>query len=195
MNKERREYFRIDDQVLLDYRPLPDQDVAAFRAMLAGDLPHRFMTASTFAATSRQIAHALQRIQSELPEVARCLQAIDQKLNTLAQLFVAEEAQGTLQDSRDVSLSAGGVAFRAADPVSAGALLELRLVLLPATIGILSAARVAYCEHAGDGDARYPWRIGASYEIIRESDRELLVRHVMARETRRLRETRGENSD
>ncbi len=190
MNKERREYFRIDDELLLNHRPLREHEIDAFRDLLSTDIPHRFMTASSFAATSRQIAHALLRIQSDLPEVARCLQAIDHKLNTLAQLFVAEDAENNMESTRDVNLSAGGIAFRAAHPVKPGDLLELRLVLLPAMIGILCAARVAYCERANDGNLQHPWRIGASYEIIREADRELLVRHVMARETQRLREKR-----
>lgn len=195
VNRERREYFRINDQLLLDHRLLAEDEVDALREVLGADLPHRFMTASSFAATSRQIAHSLHRIQSEMPEVARCLEAIDHKLNTLAQLFVAEEAQSTMTNAREVSLSAGGLAFRAAHPLRAGDLLEMRLVLLPTMIGILAAARVAYCERAGDTCTEFPWRIGASFEMIREADRELLVRHVMARETQQLRERRAERED
>jgi hypothetical protein len=151
------------------------------------------MTASSFAATSRQLAQNLYRIQHQLPEVARCLSVIDQKLNALAQLFVAEEAQRNMRSAHDVSLSAGGVAFRAGYPVKPGDLVELRLVLLPTMIGILAAARVAYCERVNDADLQYRWRIGVSYEIIREADRELLVRHVMARETEQLRRSRDES--
>lgn len=195
MSRERREYFRINDQLLLDHRPLHDDEIEAFRELINGDLPHRFMTASSFAATSRQIAHSLYRIQSDLPDVARCLQAIDHKLNVLAQLFVAEDAGSSMQDARDVSLSAGGIAFRSAHQLRPGDLLEMKLVLLPNMLGILAAARVAYCERAGEDDPHFPWRVGVSFEIMREADRELLVRHVMSRETQQLREQRTGQKD
>ncbi|HHO68245.1 MAG TPA: PilZ domain-containing protein [Gammaproteobacteria bacterium] len=195
MSEERREFFRIDDQIALEYRVIGEADVEAIRNKIEAAVPDKFMTASSFAATSRQIGHLLHRLQAQSPELVRCLQAIDQKLNTLAQLFVAEEMKLETQPTREVNISAGGLAFRSQQQIPVGELLEMRMVLLPSLMGILTVARVVKCEHVNDGQLQFPWRIAVTYEHIRESDRELLVRHIMARETELLRAQRSGGGD
>ena len=187
MNTERREFFRINDEVVLDYRIVNEAELPELRESIESQVSDRFTAASDFISSSRQIAHALHTAQNESPEIARCLQVLDNKLNTLAQLFVAEEIRLNEHTTREVNLSAGGFAFRAQHQAKIDDLLETRLVLLPAMMGIMMISRVVHCERITDGNTQFPWQIAVSYEIIRESDRELLVRHVMEKETELLR--------
>ncbi len=192
-DEERREYFRIADEVVLDYREISEPEVGPLIERINASVPDRFTAASSFAATSRQMAHLLYKVQSQSPELARCLQAIDQKLNSLAQLFMSEEMQVRKQPTRQVSLSGGGIAFAAHREFPVGSLLEMRIVLLPDTVGILTVGKVVKCDRQLMGKhGEFPWQLAVSYEHLRESDRELLVRHIMSKETRRLREQRGE---
>ncbi|MGD8672941.1 MAG: PilZ domain-containing protein [Thiogranum sp.] len=193
MSDERREYFRIADEIALDYRPLKDEEVDGLLERMRSRLVDRFTAASSFAATTRQMAHLIHKVQTESPELARCLQAIDQKLNMIAQLFVSEQMALDDQPTREVSLSAGGVAFRAQHELRTGSLLELRMVLFPSMIGILTISRVIHCERMDDGNSQFPWQVAVEYEHLRETDRELLVRHIMAKETEQLRAQRSEN--
>lgn len=195
VNDDRREYFRINDEVVLDYRLVDESDLEALRENIESPVPDRFTTASSFAASSRQIAYAFHSVQNQSPEVARCLQALDNKLNTLAQLFVAEEIRLKEHPTREVNLSAGGLAYRAQHQVNPGDFLETRLVLIPSLMGILMVSRVVHCERINDGNLQFPWQIAVTYEIIRESDRELLVRHVMTKETELLRSQRQDNAE
>ncbi len=187
MNDERREYFRIADEIALDYRPLDQQEAKQLREKIQSNFPDRFTAASSFTATSRQLTHALHRAQHESPEIARCLQTLDQKLNLLAQLFVAEEFDIANQPPQHVNISAGGVAFRARKELPVDSLLELRMVLFPSLVGILAVGRVIHNEHLQDGNLKYPWQVAVNYDYMRETDRELLVRHIMSKETRELR--------
>ncbi len=195
MSDERREYFRITDEIALDYRQIKEEDVDRFMERMQSRLVDRFTAASSFAATSRQMAHVIHKVQIDSPELARCLQAIDQKLNMVAQLFVSEEMGLEEQPTREVSLSAGGVAFRAQHEIPSGSLLELRMVLFPAMVGIITISRVVHCQRATDDDSQFPWQVAVEYEHLREADRELLVRHIMAKETEQLRALRSENDD
>jgi hypothetical protein len=195
MSDERREYFRIADEIVLDYRPIGGEEVDQLIESMRSRMVDRFTAASSFAATSRQMAHLVHKLQVESPELARCLQAIDQKLNTIAQLFVSEEMALKDRPTREVTLSAGGVAFRTEEELGVGSLLELRMVLFPSLVGILTVSRVVQCNKCADADASFPWEVAVEYEHLRESDRELLVRHVMARETEQLRAQRSENDD
>lgn len=192
MSDERREYFRIEDEVALDYRLIDEDEIERLLERINSRSVDRFTAASSFAATSRQMMHAMHRVQTQSPELARCLQLLDQKLNMVAQLFVSEEMQLNEKPIRDVCLSAGGVAFRAPHEISAGSVLELRLVLFPSLSGILSVSRVVHCERIHDGNVQFPWQVAVEYEHLRESDRELLVRHIMAKETEQLKKTRSE---
>jgi len=193
MSDERREYFRIADEIALDYRLLKDDEVDGLLERMRSRLVDRFTAASSFAATTRQMAHLIHKVQTESPELARCLQAIDQKLNMIAQLFVSEQMALDDQPTRGVSLSAGGVAFRAQHELATGSLLELRMVLFPSMIGILTISRVIHCERMDDGNSKFPWQVAVEYEHLRETDRELLVRHIMSKETEQLRAQRSEN--
>ena len=190
MSEERREYFRIDDEVALDYRPVARGKVEQLKEKIRSAVLDRFTAASSFTATSRQMSHTLHKIQNQSPELARCLQAIDQTLNMVAQLFVSEAFDLEARASCKVNLSAGGVAFRAQRKIELGSLLELRLVLFPSLVGILTISRVIQCERVDDGNQRCPWQISVVYEELRETDRELLVRHIMAKETEQLRSRR-----
>lgn len=192
-DEERRQYFRIADEVALEYRPIGDDEVEALLERMHSRFVDRFTAASSFAGTTRQMAHLIHKVQSESPELARCLQAIDQKLNMIAQLFVSEEMAVGEQSRQEVSLSAGGVAFRAPNELRTGTLLELRMVLFPSMSGILTVSRVIHCERASEAGARFPWQVAVEYEHLRETDRELLVRHIMAKETEQLRAQRSEN--
>lgn len=195
MSDERREYFRIDDEVALDYRLIDNAEVDRLLEKMRSQLVDRFTAASSFTATTRQMMNVIHKVQVQSPELARCLQAIDQKLNMIAQLFVSEEIKENKQDTREVNLSAGGVAFRAQHEIPVGSLLELRMVLFPSLVGILTISRVIHCERVNDGNPQFPWQLAVEYEHLKETDRELLVRHIMARETEQLRTQRTENDE
>jgi len=81
MNDERREFFRIDDEVALDYRLIDSSEVDQLLEKIQSQMVDRFTAASSFTATTRQMANVIHKIQTESPELARCLQAIDQKLS------------------------------------------------------------------------------------------------------------------
>ncbi len=193
MSDERREYFRIEDEIALDYRVISQAEADKLLERIRSRLVDRFTAASSFAATTRQMAHVIHKVQAESPELARCLQAIDNKLNLIAQLFVSEEMELNEQPTREVSLSAGGVAFRAQHELKVGSTLELRMVLFPSLVGILTISRVVHCERMNDSNVQFPWQVAVEYDYLRETDRELLVRHIMAKETEQLRARRSEN--
>lgn len=188
---ERREYFRIGDQVLLKVRPVDASEVDAIVERITDRVPDRFTVAANFAVNSRATARLLHGVATDSPDAARYMKALDAKLNHLARLFVLEEVEAGGFPRLDVTLSAGGVIFPAAREFVPGDLLEIRLVLHPNMTGILTVSEVVRCERPDDGPADRPWRVAVEYVHIRESDRDLLVSHIMSRETELLRRQRG----
>lgn len=190
MSDERREYFRVEDQVTLEYRVITEAEMECVLMRIRDEVPDRFTVAASFAGTSRQMKHLLQNLSSQSPDLALCLQALDKKMNLLAQLLVAETMNQEGTCLREVSLSAGGLAFNAERELRSGELLETRMVLFPSVTGILAVAQVVSCERRGDVNGGMPWRVAVEYQSIRESDRDLLVKHLLGRQTELLRARR-----
>lgn len=190
---ERREYFRIDDEVLLSLRPIAEAEVAAVHERIMERVPDRFTVAANFAVNSRATARLLHGLSSSSPDAARYMKLLDQKLNQLARLFVLEEVERGEYPRLNVNLSAGGLVFPSRREFAPDDLVEMRMVLYPDMVGILTVSRVVYCERFAHQPGDFPWQIAVEYEHIRESDRDLLCSHIMARETELLRRQRGED--
>jgi hypothetical protein len=189
--EDRREYFRIDDQVLLNLRPLEESAMAEVAERIHGRVPDRFTVAANFAVNSRAMARLLHGFSANSPDAARYMKLMDQKLNQLARLFVAEEVGSGEYPRLNVNLSAGGVVFPARQEFTKGQLLETRMVLYPNMTGILTISRVVYCERLANLPGDVPWQVAVEYVHIRESDRDLLCSHIMNRETELLRDQRS----
>ncbi|MAT65161.1 MAG: hypothetical protein CMN57_05915 [Gammaproteobacteria bacterium] len=189
-----REYFRLDDEVLLDYARVDDAQIAALRERIFDRVVDRFTVAASFATSSRTMSRILSSFSAGQPDLARYLKMMDQKLNQLARLFVIEEMNAADHAVTRVNLSAGGMMFPSPTEFSPGDMLQLRLALLPAMTGILSVARVVYCERSAQGNG-LPWQVAVEYVYIRESDRDLICSHMMSREAERLRERREQEQE
>lgn len=189
--EDRREYFRIDDQVLLNLRPLEEAAMADIAERIHGRVPDRFTVAANFAVNSRAMSRLLHGFSANSPDAARYMKLMDQKLNQLARLFVAEEVGSGEYPRLNVNLSAGGLVFPAHQEFTTGQLLETRMVLYPSMTGILTVSRVVYCERLANQPGDIPWQVAVEYVHIRESDRDLLCSHIMNRETELLRDQRS----
>jgi hypothetical protein len=189
---QRREYFRIDDRVLLNLRPIAAAEVAAVHERILERVPDRFTVAANFAVNSRATARLLHGLSSSSPDAARYMKLMDQKLNQLARLFVLDEVERGGYPLLEVNLSAGGLVFPSPKEHAVDDLLETRMVLYPEMLGILTVSQVVYCERLAQPPGGDPWQVAVEYLHIREADRDLLVSHIMARETELLRRQRGE---
>lgn len=175
---ERRQYFRIDDQVRLTWRPLSG---AEYEAILARPEHERADPCSLVAqlhSISSQAANVLASIRKTLPEVAHYLTLLDKKIDLMGRLMEEGSFAGGKGPNAEVNISAGGIAFLNEVPIAEGSHLDLRIILYPSFICVHPYGEVVYCrEEAG----RH--RIGVEFTIISEPEQEALVRHVMARQS------------
>jgi len=201
---ERRRYFRIDDELALSYRVLEGTEIDAAMARFSSGEDETLALAATFGATSHDMHLALEGFRQDLPEVADYLEGLNRKLDILARLLVAKDSGLPAHPTHAVSLSASGIAFHVRDAVEPGSLLELKLLVFPSHVCVLTLGAVVSCrertapgephsEASPDADpARYPYRLGVDFSFIRDDDRELLFRHIVRKQGERLRATRDE---
>ena len=184
---DRRRYFRIDDDVSLRVREVKPGELDAAVSRMQLGLPDRIGLASTFSSSSHQMRHTLEKFRREQPDLASYLEELNDKLDLLIQLLAVHENDMPDQPTHHVQLSASGIAFRSDEGLAVGTLLEITLLLFPSFTCMRMFGTVVNCQPAPEGAGD---QIGVDFSHIRESDRELIIRHVVQRQSTLLREAR-----
>ncbi len=187
---ERRRYYRIDDRVALSFRTITDKELTVALSRLQVGYPDKLSLASAFAATSAQMRTAMERIHRELPDVACYLEGLNEKLDLLVQLLAASEGDMADGPTHDVNLSASGMSFRNEEAIEKGTILEIKLLVFPSYVCILAFGTVVHCSRGERANPGTPFVVGVDFTHIRESDRDLVIRHVTQKQSIMLREAR-----
>ena len=187
-NDERREFFRIDDSIQVSYRQVDADAVPTnIDERLQND---RFSVMTRMQAISQHLSAPLHRIEQRDPDVADYLKALDEKINLLGQSFLAEEKELISEPSRSVNLSAGGLAMDVVEEMSVGDLVEIKLLLLPSYTGVLAYGEVVGSEAIQQPYEAYNHHVRINFTLIRPSDQDALIRHILRRQGEMLRERR-----
>lgn len=185
---ERRQSFRIEDSVYLDYRPIAadagpessnDSEIAG---VCRGLMQLREL--------SIQAGHALAAIRKQHSEVAHYLSILDRKIETLAQMTGALGMGRDIQPTTRVNLGSGGMAFAAAEPLEKGQRLALKMVLFPSHLCLQITARVVYCQSSDSDGAGY-WS-GLEFDPLPEHEQDALIRHLLEKQSAQLRQERDQ---
>lgn len=182
---DRREYYRIEDTIALDFTPLAGAEA------LAGDEFHDasplFNLLSELHVMDFESQHLLRNISERDRTLASYLKVINKRIDLLGQAL----AQSLLRDigpAKRVTLSEGGIGFLNAQPLPVDSHLTLKMVLMPQALGLLLRAKVLHCrEHEGQ------FEIGAEFEALTDAQRQLLARHILQRQAQERRQAREDS--
>lgn len=170
---DRREYFRVDDQIILRYR------VVAPDAINNTPAERHFDNADVFALLRelRQIDQENNTVLRSLAETNRelsiYLKSVNRKIDLIAgALAVMDEAQ-QLQSPQPVSISETSLSFYAETELAVGTFVALELILLPQHTGLAIYGEVIAKR---DNQDRH---VVVQFVRLRDGDRQLLARHIM----------------
>ncbi len=186
---DRRSFFRIDDTVRLSIRRVPPEELSARVDRLDHDLAGNFTVMSSLAAITSQMTMGLRRIENRDPDLAAYLRAIDQKIEVIGRAFIAQEPEMSAAQGVPVNLSAGGICAGVDEPYQPGEPIEIRMLLFPSFTGLMIYGTVVECRPRTDEEVGGGFSHLARIEFthIREQDRELLIRHLLRRQSAQLR--------
>ncbi|MDG5498128.1 PilZ domain-containing protein [Marinobacter sp. BGYM27] len=173
---ERRRFYRVDDRVALRFMRLRDNNaVSAEIAKLSLDTRIEEVDAA--------LMQAISALAAQSPEGGRVAELFNRKLALVLESQTASSVnrQATLV-TRDINLSAGGLAFSTDEPVELGDSLLLDVLFYPESRTIRALARVVAAEPQNDG-----YRLRLDFERLTDNDRELLTGHIMRLQSRQLR--------
>jgi hypothetical protein len=125
--------------------------------------------------------------------VADFLKILEQKIDLVARALLSSETDMASQRTSHVSLSASGLAFDVDTGFNVGDVLELKMILPPALVGIIAFGRVVYCKQNRD-EVLPPFHVAVDFIGLRERDRELLIRHIVKKQLQQLRDKKQDPS-
>lgn len=158
-NKNRRVSFRIYDEVNLFYQKI-DETLLTEPQSAIDDILN---------APSRATDMDTEAPDKNLPDV-------------MAQGFQFSE-----NETRDVNISASGMAFNCEDALKEGDYLAIRILLVSSSTAIVTYGKVVYCRNSNPNETQYPYFVGAHFVDMADDDRELLVKHVNKKRSQQIR--------
>lgn len=176
--EERRRFYRVDDKVALRYVRLSDR--ASLSAELA-DISIRTRQVDLDLALDQ----ALAKLAETAPETREVIDLLNRKLDLVVEAL-GEDVEGLEGGSlvtRDINLSVGGLSFRAEEEMVDRESLLVDLLFYPERRTIRALARVV-----GVVPEEGEYRVHLDFDRITDTDRELLMSHIMRLQSSKLRE-------
>lgn len=181
---DRREFFRINDRVIVELRP-----IEADQASAAGKRLHQ----NTAEQVNQQLrtmesafTHLVDQINHQDRDIARALRMLDDKLNLIHRQVRNLVQPVETEKARDVNLSGGGMALIHDEMLPPNTQLEVTIQLIPSAVTITAVARVISCSPEGNGHL-----LRMAFIDMDEYDRNLLVKHTLTRQAEQLRAERA----
>ncbi len=183
--QERRRYFRITDQVAISYHLLNDTDDAETGVNMNAP-------SAMIAQLENDITASLEILRSVQPQVHQLLELYNRKINLVLSLdkSLSEPVSDQVKRSQQVNISACGIAFPSNEQLKPNQKILMDLTLFPSNISLKLAA-VVIGSHLLDepiGEDCYIAR--ADFVDITNNEQEVLVQHVIKRQTLQLKERR-----
>jgi len=172
---DRREYYRIEDRIALDFSPLTDAETRTSDA-LHDDSP-LFNLLSDLHLMDFESQHLLRHISERDRTLASYLKVINKRIDMLGQA-VAQRLLGDIGEPKRVTLSEAGMGFDNPQPIAVGTHLAMKMVLMPQALGLRLRALVVHCKEHPDGH----FEIGTEFEALTDAQRQLLARHILQKQ-------------
>lgn len=185
--EERRRYFRVNDTINLHHKII-DEQVLHKSSHVSNDVLSNCSLSTAMEVLTQDSRTLFARLERRDPEIAEYLKVMDTKINLIAQALSVQSQQFYEHDTREVVLSATGLAFSNEAAIHIGQLLELRMLLTSCMAVIVAYARVVQCKDIGEDNPAQPFAICVEYVNLQEDDRELLIKHVVKKQLQQLRD-------
>ncbi|CAN7614991.1 MULTISPECIES: PilZ domain-containing protein [Pseudomonas] len=183
--EDRREYYRIEDMIALEIRPLSALEAAGQEVLQ--DASPLFNLLSELHLSEFESQHLLRQISERDRNLAAFLKSQNKRIDLLSQV-IAITVLGQIGEPQPVIISEGGIDFQHPTPIAADARLSIKLVLMPQALGLLLRARVTHCDRKGEG-----FDVGTEFEHLTDAQRQLLARYILQRQAQERRLARELN--
>ncbi|MGZ5620660.1 MAG: PilZ domain-containing protein [Methylobacter sp.] len=185
--EDRRGFFRIDDEINLFYKKI-DAKLVTEPHHVSDNILNSCSLSTALEMISQDSVALVHRLEKNLPDVAEYLKLIDAKIDLLAQAIMMQGFQFKESDTRNVNISATGMAFNCEEALKEGDYLEIKILLVSSMAVIVTYGRVVYRTNSPSADVQYPYFVGVDFINMKDEDRELLIKYVVKKQLQQIRD-------
>ncbi len=186
---DRRRFFRINDNVGVNYRCLKESELDQHIEALAnpGD------SLSLIADCNKQIESLLSQLVIKEPLIAELMGAMNKKVNCVIQQLELETqlTQSLAHKIQEVNISACGMALTTEQSLQGGQVLDLELMLLPGRYLLHCHGVVIDTTACNDGEG---FHTRVEFSGMCSEDQELLIQHIVKRQGALIKALRDEEA-
>jgi len=181
---DRRRYFRIDDLVGLSYR-LVDVETTEEDAKSADNI--QITAIDLLKSIDQELAEALNTLWQSNPVAANAIGLLNKKIDIIATEIDLDydRLRGLDVKSRQVNLSACGMAFECQERFDIGQVLVLTIVLKPANTHVHTQGRIVGCDWL-DGDEGRTYLLRVDFDRVGCVEEEQLIQHIVRRQANQI---------
>ena len=184
-DQDKREFFRIEDHIFIEYRKVTQEEYAKLEERI------RYTPAPRKERPSEDYSKRadLQKEETEKDVLYRYIQAIGRKLDIIIGLLSNSkgDTEPFIKTYQRLNISGSGIRFISEIGLIEGDYVELR-VALPVCCypGIACLCKVVRSEKIEDN--RFPqWLVAMRFDVINEEDRDLLINYIFTKERELIR--------
>lgn len=184
---DRREYFRINDTVFLEFNSISSQEAEQLGETLNDPLHSaNNQEKSQFQTVQNAFNHITDQINQQNRDVARALRLLDEKISIINHALQRQQNKSEGNQMLDANLSGGGVAFMTAEQIDSKNAVEIKIQLQPSGAHIHSVAKVISCNKTNEG-SETPYFLRLAFTDMSEIDRTILIKHILNRQAEVIR--------
>ncbi len=188
VNQERRRFFRIEDTVNMLYKSIDEKSMPE-GSHVSDDILSSCSLAAALDSLNQEARIMAARLEKNHIELFEYLNIMNSKIDLLAQTVMMQGAEFEEHDTRNVNISASGLAFETEEALKTGQFLEVKIMLTSCMAVIIAYARVIYCRQNDEGE--FPYYVGIDYINMKDEDRELLIKHVVKKQMQQIRQNKS----
>lgn len=187
-NEERREHFRINDSLFIQYKVI-DQETAEQLGQQLINIEHGETNQHQVQLLSLQTAFTLvtDQINHYDREVARALRLLNEKINLIERSINKPDPTQIPSQKRDVNLSGGGLGLLTEQQLQTKSAVSVQIELRSSGVTIQAVASTISCTKVQPENSETPYYLRLAFTKMNEQDRDLLIKHILFRQAEELR--------
>ncbi|SEQ68821.1 PilZ domain-containing protein [Amphritea atlantica] len=181
MNQERRQYFRINGKVAVDYKVITEDEMQHGRLPTQFQVSPFFLLLTQLQEFSQDNSYQLRKIAQKDPLVATYLENMNNKIDAIAHAIAKSDVEFENLTTQEINLSEGGMSFYSKEPIPLKSYLALKVVFEETYSGLLLYGQVLY---SGEKNEQGQYKIGIEFSDMPESSRMIVARYILTSQTR-----------
>ena len=187
-DENRRQHFRVDDILYLQYRPIDEDEAEKLGNQLLHVRPDSTQKSQDqLRVLQTTFVHLCDQINYHDRDIARALRILNDKINILTKTIQKQFNEEEMSTETAVNLSGGGVAFMTNEQLTTQQTVYLQLELRSSGTILHTVATVLSCNKSHRGDKENPYYLRLIYTHMNKHDRDLLIKHILFAQAEQLR--------